>query len=118
MAGGRHEKVKVIRDDLVVRLKIDDTGWTLKEASPTPWQAATINDAPYYQGPKRQILLPTTGNGESFAGTSLPNSCRDSCTLSMVTITITNKSDQLAALRSGQESPAIAPAVAVFLVKA
>lgn len=40
MAGGRHEKLKIIRDDLAARLKIDDTGWTLKEA--TPCQAANL----------------------------------------------------------------------------
>ena len=30
MAGGRHEKLKITRDDLAIGFKIDDTGWTLK----------------------------------------------------------------------------------------
>lgn len=40
MAGGRHEKLKITRDVLAVRLKIDDTGRTLKEA--TPCQASNL----------------------------------------------------------------------------
>ena len=58
MAGGRHEKLKITRDDLVVGLKIDETGWTLKEASPIPWQAATINDAPIITGPSDRCFCP------------------------------------------------------------
>lgn len=40
MAGGRHEKLKITRDHLAAGLKIDDTGWTLKEA--TPCQASNL----------------------------------------------------------------------------
>lgn len=34
MAGGRHEKLEFTRDGLAIGLVIDDTGWTLKEATP------------------------------------------------------------------------------------
>lgn len=40
MAGGRHEKLKITWGDLAIGLKIDDTGWTLKEA--TPCQASNL----------------------------------------------------------------------------
>lgn len=40
MAGGRHEKLKITRDHLAAGLKIDNTGWTLKEA--TPCQASDL----------------------------------------------------------------------------
>lgn len=50
MAGGRHEKLKATRDDLVVRLKIDDTGWTLKEASPVLGKLQPLTTPPIIRG--------------------------------------------------------------------